>query len=219
MLDRLKSIPRRIIGGILDMPDFAEIEYEGYQIKIRSSDYWRRFINSLGLFDSIPYFESSDIALDVRFSIPKVKNIKDLKDTIAYNWFLCTKNGKRIQPEEGRYYFFNFEGSGVMELGKAKKFKRYQDVEHGDLIWQNHQGRTYFRQCDAIKIGHISEFDHYTIVMQFTMNDGVQSEPKYMGGFTLFDKDVLRHTLFISGIGIIVVAIAAVLLRTCGFPA
>lgn len=219
MLDRFKATLRRMTGGILDMPDFTEIEYEGYQIKIRSSDYWRRFISNLGLFDSVPFYESSDITLDMRFSIPKIKSVKDLKDTIAYNWFLCTKSGKRVQPEGGSYCFFKFEGNGVVELGKAKKFKMYQDIEHGDLVWGNSQGRTYFRQNEAIKIGHIAEFDHYTIVMQFRKNDGIQSEPKYMGGFTVFDKDALRHTLFISIVGIIAVAIAAVILRTCGFPA
>ena len=63
------------MGIIKGMPDFTEIEWEGYIIKLRAGDPIRRFVVSLGLFDIMPYFESSYINLDIRISVPKVKNL------------------------------------------------------------------------------------------------------------------------------------------------
>ncbi|MBI2868522.1 MAG: hypothetical protein HYX96_01700 [Chloroflexi bacterium] len=63
MLSKLRADLRKFVGGIIGMPDFTEIEWEGYLIKLRAADYARRFIAGIGLFDIMPYYESSDIGL------------------------------------------------------------------------------------------------------------------------------------------------------------
>jgi len=204
------------------MADFAEIKWEGHRIKLRASDQLRRFINHLGWFDSMPYFESSDINLDIRFSFPKstkIKDVKEIRDVITYKWFLCSRNNKPIQIEDGSFRFFNVQGEGVVDFSKAEKFTDFNKLHPKDIFWAVNQGVIFFRQDKAINIGHISEFDHFTIAMIFTKNGVLTSEPKYMGGFTVFDKDKVRHTIIISIIGIIAVVVVGVILKACGIPA
>jgi len=67
------------------MPDFDEIEMGDYTVKLRTSDSLRRAVNSLGFFEVIPYFASSDINLDIRFIMPKIKDTKSVKDVIKFN--------------------------------------------------------------------------------------------------------------------------------------
>jgi hypothetical protein len=210
--------PLRWLIGRDIVPDFTEIDWEGYKIKLRAGDRVRRFINNLGLFDTMPYFESSDIKLDIRFIIPKVKHIKDAKDVIAYKWILCSRNGRPIKPHEDCFHFYDVQGDGLADLAKAIKFKDFDKLKPTDLSWGNFAGGTFFRQDKVINIGHISEFDHYSIAMQFKKDNGIMSEPKYMGGFTVFDKDKLRQGIILSVIGIIGVTIASYILKACGLP-
>ena len=204
------------------MPDFDEIDWEGNRIRIRPNDPMRRFLTSFSLSEFIPYFDASDISFDIRIVRPKcrAKDILKIEDSIQYEWFLCDKNDRPINiSRPNKFQFYETQGQGVIEFSKAIRFKDWNKVHSNELFWTNYNNQTLFRQIKAVHIGHISTLEHYNIAMRFTTNKGVASSYRYMGGFTVFDKDKVRHTILISAIGIVAVAIASVILRSCGFPA
>jgi len=108
------------------MPDFNEIDWREYKVKLRASDNTRRTLNRLAQGDNLMYFQSTDIYLDVRlFLNRKEKKIEDLKDVIKYKWSLCTEDGKPVQIDQSRLLNFCFpNGSGVADL------KLQQNLQH-----------------------------------------------------------------------------------------
>jgi len=201
-----------------NMPDFNEIDWREYKVKLRASDNTRRTLNRLAQGDNLMYFQSTDIYLDVRlFLNRKEKKIEDLKDVIKYKWSLCTEDGKPVQIDQSRLLNFCFpNGSGVADLKTATKFTTFDRFKTGELFWDTFRGKTFFRQVQAIHIGHLSKLDHYIIAMQFTKNEGNTSEYYYMGDFTIFDKDKIRYAIIITLIGVIGTAIAGLILFLFG---
>ncbi len=193
------------------MPDFADVEWEGYGLKLRASDDIRRIIAGFDLGDQLMYFLSTDIYLDVRVSLDhKEKNIASMKDMITYDWFLCYEDGRPVKIEPTRILqLFHAEGNGKIEFAKANKFKKFDILKTGELFWSSRRnGNTFFRQNRAIHIGHISE-GKYTIGLQFRNAQGTPSEHIYMGHFTIFDKDKTRDAIIVTIIGVVGTAVAA----------
>jgi hypothetical protein len=107
------------------MPHFPLQHWKNYKIKLRPSDPIRRFLCALGLPDLFPYFDSSYIYFDMRFSIAKTnrKHVKALNDIVYYEWFLYDRNNKPIQDTNNNTVrFYHENGNGKVEFSKARVY-------------------------------------------------------------------------------------------------
>jgi hypothetical protein len=184
----------------LCMPDFPEYNWGIYKLRLRPSDRVRKAFAKYGFPDFLNYFYSSSIGFNLRISIPKNKNIQD---TINYEWILCTRNDKPvINTGDSRFHFYDTQGVGSFEVVNVNRNNPHYEKNSLIMLFQ----------LQAVKIGSISQSEHYKVVMRFSDRHGSQSDFKCMGQFTIYDKDGLRQAILISIVGIVATAIATLII-------
>lgn len=179
------------------MPDFPEYNWEGYKLRLRPSDLFRKTSAKYGLPDFF-YFNSSLIVLDLR-----IKTNKITQNTINYEWILCDKDDKQVTyVGDERFHPYNTQGNGVFNIANENITK----IANSQVL---------FSKPKAVDIGRLAQ-SHFKIVMKFTDNIGITSDYKYMGQFTIFDKEKFRYGLFFSIGAIIIAAIIGAILHAFG---
>jgi hypothetical protein len=187
------------------MPDFKEFDWGAYKFRLLPNDTLRKTIALCGLPDFLNYFNSSDIALDLRVSIPKCRDTKNIKDTINYEWVLFTKDDKQvINNSDKRVHFYNTEGNGTFEISTSQPLK-YDDGYQIMLF-----------KSQAVNIGCLSRLEHYKVIMRFTNAKGDTSKYISMAQFTIMDKDKFRQAIFLTIFAVVATALAGIILHACG---
>lgn len=194
------------------MPNFIEQDWNGYKIKLRPNDPFRKEIAARGLEAAVLYFDSTYLRFDIRMSRPDDK--KAIEDTIKYEWWLCRRNKPISKPKDGSFFFIKPKGYGTFQFsttqGKGKVPK------NTDMIYFKYGKTMGNRKMGALDIGRVGELDRYTVVMRFTTKSGETSPPLEIAGFTIFDRDVFIRYYILSTLAILTTATVAIILKGCG---
>jgi len=198
------------------MADFIEIRQNGYRIVVQPNDRFRRFLAEFGLGGLVPYFDATNIYFDMRIFVPKQRHMKDIDDSITYEWLLCDEDCKPLANIEGAFRFFNVTGNNVFDIstdkGKLTTLIKSKGILHSSTRYIH-----TFRKLSAINVGFAPKASRYNIVMRFTCSStGVTSDYKPALRFTLFDKDKIRYAFLISLITIFTTAVVGLVLRLYG---
>jgi hypothetical protein len=194
------------------MPNFIEQDWNGYKIKLRPNDPFRKDIAARELEATVLYFDSTYIRFDIRIS--RLNDKKVTEDTIKYEWWLCRHNKPINEPKDGSFFFIKPKGWGTFQFsttiskGKLSKNTDMIPFKYGKIVGN--------RKMGAIDIGRVGELDRYTMVMQFTTKSGVTSPPLEMAGFTIFDRDVFIRYYILSALAILTTATVGIILKGCG---
>ncbi len=203
------------------MPDYPNIKFGDYLVRLRPNDNDRKKLNNLGFPDMINYFNSSEINFDLRVAAKNRKQNRNIIDSFKYEWVFCTEDNTQVENiSDQRFNTFNTEGNGTFYLETRKPTSK-NPLQSGYYGFRDSNYIMVFKSM-AVKIGNYSKLGHFKVMVRLIDKEGNVGEYIRAAEFTIVDKDNLRQWVVKTVIGLFVTAIAtgivALILKACESP-
>ncbi|HUW46451.1 MAG TPA: hypothetical protein VMW50_11735 [Dehalococcoidia bacterium] len=203
------------------MPDFPQQQFNNYHVRLRPNDSFRKRLAVWGFPDMLNYFNSTEIAFDLRLRVTNNEENRNINELIKYEWLLCTEDDRPVtRAGDPRFHFYDTEGSGKFEMLTTKPKRIEKKTSTSD--YYQYQDRYWVMRfkSEAVKIGTCSKLGHYKVVMRFADKSDNWSSYMRMAEFTIVDKDKAQQIFLIALlsalVGAAIVLVGTAILRIFG---